>query len=275
MRFADSHCHLSLMKTPVDQVISEAACRGVDYLLCVAIDQQSCASSIALARRYPGVAASAGVHPNTAAGGDIDMQALAQQADCEEVVAIGETGLDYFRCTAPDELQRQQKGFRQHIRLARDCRKPLIIHCRDAKDDVIRILREEGAGEVGGVMHCFVEDLETARQAMALNFYISLSGIITFRNAAALREVVRQLPLERLMMETDSPYLAPAPHRGKVNQPAWVRHVAGQLAELQEVELEQLAAQTTANYLDMTGLPALESGSGGTGPEVTGPEVRV
>lgn len=260
MRFADSHCHLPLMKTPVDQIVSDASRHGVDYLLCVAIDQQSGVSGIALARYYPGVAASAGVHPNTAASEDIDMQVLEEQAACEEVVAIGETGLDYFRCTTGDDLQRQRECFRQHIRLAIDCRKPLIIHCRDAKDDVIRILREEEARKVGGVMHCFVEDLETARQAMALNFYISLSGIVTFRNAVALREVARQLPLERLMIETDSPYLAPVPHRGKINQPAWVRHVAEQLAELQGVELEQLAAQTTANYLEMTGLPALEPG---------------
>ena len=164
----------------------------------------------------------------------------------EKVIAIGETGLDYYRSQGDLDWQRQR--FRTHIRAARQIGKPLIIHSREARGDVIKILAEEGADAVGGVMHCFVDDLETAKQAMDLNFYISFSGIVTFRNAKDLQEVARQIPLDRLMVETDAPYLAPVPYRGKQNQPAYVRHVAEKIAELQEIDLQDVITATTRNF---------------------------
>ena len=254
MLLSDSHCHLSLLQDQfsVQDVVDEAARDGVHYLLCVAIDLDSGAAGMTLADAYEGVSASVGVHPNHDPGRAVDMDMLRRQAACAQVVAIGETGLDYFR--SEGDLSWQRERFRDHIRLARDFAKPLIIHCRQAKEDVIRILREEGAEEVGGIMHCFVEDWETAAQAMDLNFYISLSGIVTFKNAGDLRAVARRLPLSRLLVETDSPYLAPEPHRGKINRPAYVRCVAEYLAELKSIPLAELANQTTENYLTLTGL---------------------
>jgi TatD DNase family protein len=177
---------------------------------------------------------------------EVTVEQLAQLAAHPRVVAIGETGLDYFRLKGDLEWQRER--FRTHIRAARSCGKPLIIHTREAAADTLRIMREEGAEQVGGVMHCFTESMETAQAAMALGFYISFSGIVTFKSAAALKEVAREIPLERMLIETDSPYLAPVPFRGKVNQPAYVRHVAEEIARLRGVTPDEIGRATTANF---------------------------
>lgn len=256
----DSHCHIPLveMEGGAAAVISAAQQAGVGHMLCVSIDLESFPAVRQLARDHECVSASVGVHPNDSPGEmaseiGLSEQALLELADDPAVVAIGETGLDYYRSQGDLEWQRQR--FRTHIRAAKQCGKPLIIHSREARDDVINILTEEGAEQVGGVMHCFVDDLETAKQAMDLNFYISFSGIVTFRNARELQEVARRAPLERIMVETDSPYLAPVPCRGKQNQPAYVRHVAEKIAELQELGMEEVSAATTRNFENLFRAP--------------------
>ncbi|MFZ0791843.1 MAG: TatD family hydrolase, partial [Chromatiaceae bacterium] len=205
----------------------------------------------------PNVSVSVGVHPGQEPdeAGHIEpsLDDLVALADDRRVVAIGETGLDYYH--GRGDLGWQRERFRVHIAAARACRKPLIIHTRDAREDTIRILREEQAQEVGGVLHCFTETLEMAEQGMDLGFYVSFSGIVTFRNAADLREVASRVPLDRLLIETDSPYLAPVPHRGKPNEPRLVAHVAACIAELRGLSVEALAALTSANYFRLFGPP--------------------
>ena len=244
----DSHCHLPLieMEGGADAVICAAQQAGVGHILCVSIELASYPEIKHLADTRACVSASVGVHPNSAREIELSEKILLQLADDPAVIAIGETGLDYYR--SQGELDWQRQRFRTHIRAARQLNKPLIIHSREARGDVIKILAQEGADAVGGVMHCFVEDLETAKQAIDLNFYISFSGIVTFRNATDLQEVARQLPLERLLVETDAPYLAPVPYRGKQNQPAYVRHVAEKIADLKEVTPGQVAAATKRNF---------------------------
>ena len=202
-----------------------------------------------LAAFYPCVSASVGVHPNSPEDIALSEDVLLELAGDPAVVAVGETGLDYYR--SQGNLDWQRRRFRTHIRAARQINKPLIIHSREARGDVIKILTEEGAEAVGGVMHCFVDDLETARQAIDLNFYISFSGIVTFRNAKDLQETARQVPLGRILVETDAPYLAPVPYRGKQNQPAYLRHVAEKIAELQQVTLAEVISTTTRNYKNL------------------------
>lgn len=247
----DSHCHLDRIDlTPYDNdlgnAIRAAEENGVERILCVAIDRGNIPDVLAIAERFPNVYASVGVHPNEDDPVEVTAEELLRLAQHPRVIAIGETGLDYFRSDEGQEWQIQR--FRNHISAAKQCGKPLIIHSRDARADTIRVMREEGAEEAGGVMHCFVEDWETARAALEMGFYISFSGIVTFRNAEELREVAKQVPADRLLVETDAPYLAPVPHRGKSNQPAWVRDVAQLLAEIRGVSLEELAAQTTGNF---------------------------
>ena len=199
-----------------------------------------------LAEKYDCISASVGLHPNAEVSKEPSCQELIQLANNDNVVAIGETGLDYFRSRG--DLSWQHERFRTHIRAALAANKPLIIHCREAKHDVLRILQEEGADGVGGVMHCFVEDWDTAQRALELNFRISFSGIVTFKNALDLKEVARRVPLDALLVETDSPYLAPVPHRGQQNEPAYVRYVAEHLAELRGQSLADIASATTDNY---------------------------
>jgi TatD DNase family protein len=200
---------------------------------------------LALAEAHENFFASVGVHPDHEAE-VVETGRLVELAAHPKVVAVGETGLDYHRLSGDLEWQRER--FRTHIRAARKCRKPLVIHTRDAAEDTLRIMREEGAGEVGGVMHCFTETQEVADGALALGFYISFSGIVTFKNATQLKEVARRVPLERLLVETDSPYLAPVPHRGKTNRPGLVRHVAEEVARLRGIAFEDLAEATTRNF---------------------------
>jgi len=190
-----------------------------------------------------------GLHPNSQVEKEPLVDALAELANSTDVVAIGETGLDYYR--SEGELEWQRQRFRTHIRAAKKVKKPLIIHSREARTDVIKILEEEGADNVGGVMHCFVDDWETAESAMKLGFYISFSGIVTFKNAKEVQEVAKKVPLERLLIETDSPYLTPVPYRGKPNQPGYVRYVAEFLAELRNEEYAAIAEQTTANFFQL------------------------
>ena len=244
----DSHCHIPLLsdEMEVDSILDEAKNNNIIHMLCVAVDLEGSPEIIALAKQYEMVSASVGVHPNTQHENGLVVDDITNLGSNDNVVAIGETGLDYFRSEGDLEWQRDQ--FRTHITAAKELKKPLIIHSREAKVDVIQILKEEKADKVGGVMHCFVDDLETAKAAIDLDFLISFSGIVTFKNAKPLQEVARQISLKNMLIETDSPYLAPTPLRGKVNQPAYVRYVAEFLAELKEETLENIALNTTKNY---------------------------
>src|SRR5690348_9603594 len=221
----------------------------VSHALCVSVNLEDFPRVLALAENHPNLYASVGVHPDYENLAEPQAAQLASLADHPKVVAIGETGLDYFRLKGDLEWQRER--FREHIRAARQCSKPLIIHTREAAADTLRIMGEEGADKVGGVMHCFTESWEVARQAMEMNFYISFSGIVTFKNAVALKDVARKIRLDRMLVETDSPYLAPVPHRGQLNQPAFVRYVAEAIAELRGVTFAEIASATTANFFNL------------------------
>ncbi|MGD2082867.1 MAG: TatD family hydrolase [Chromatiales bacterium] len=247
----DSHCHLDRLDLEPyegDFAALMGATReaGVRHMLCACIDLERYPSMLALVEPEPGVSVSVGVHPNERDRRDPVADELVELAGHERNVAIGETGLDYFH--GKGDLGWQRERFRVHIEAARACGKPLIIHTREAREDTLRILREGGAGEVGGVMHCFTETWDMARRAMDMGFYISFSGIVTFRNAEALREVATRVPLDRLLIETDAPYLTPVPHRGKPNQPAYVRHVAERIADLRGLPVEQLIEVTGENF---------------------------
>ncbi|HYC45358.1 MAG TPA: TatD family hydrolase [Burkholderiales bacterium] len=244
----DSHCHLDFPELAADvpAALSEMAANGVSHALCVSVTLEDFPKVRALAEEHPNLYASVGTHPDYPDVPPVLPDDLVQRADHPRVIAIGETGLDYYRLTGDLEWQRDR--FRAHIRAARACGKPLIIHTRAAADDTLRLMREERADEVRGVMHCFTESWETAAAAIDLGFYISFSGIVTFKNAGTLREVARRVPLERLLVETDSPYLAPVPFRGKTNQPAWVKYVAEEIARLRAIDFDDLAQATTQNF---------------------------
>jgi TatD DNase family protein len=244
----DSHCHLDFpeFEGRLGEIRDQMRANGVTHALCISVNLEDFPRVLALAETYGNFYASVGIHPDRESEGMIDPERLAGLAGHPRVVAIGETGLDYYR--ASGDLGWQRERFRAHIRAARSCGKPLVIHTRQAAADTLRIMEEEGAAQVGGVMHCFTESQDVATAAVDLGFYISFSGILTFKNAGSLREVAKAVPLERLLVETDSPYLAPAPHRGKPNQPAWVRHVAEELARLRQLSIEDLASATTANF---------------------------
>ncbi len=250
MDLVDSHCHLPLIdggEAGMDGIVERARAAGVGHMLCVCVDLESFTAVRAAAARYDDVSASVGVHPNTdESAREPTIDDLLALADDAAIVAIGETGLDYFRSSG--DLEWQRRRFRTHIRAAREANKPLIIHCREAAPDLLRIMREEGADRIGGVMHCFVEDWSVAEAALELGFYISLSGIVTFKSASALQAVAAQVPDERLLIETDSPWLAPVPRRGKQNEPAYVRHTAEFIATLRGQDAAELAAMTTANF---------------------------
>jgi TatD DNase family protein len=248
MQLVDSHCHLDFddYRDRIPEVLANMAGAGVSHALCISVTLAEFPRVLALAERHPNLYATVGVHPDYPDHAEVHAEDLVRLAGHPKIVAIGETGLDYYRLTGDLEWQRQR--FRAHIRAARASAKPLVIHTRAAADDTLRIMREEGAGEAGGVMHCFTETLEVARAAVEMGFHVSFSGIVTFKNAGSLREVARTLPLDRILVETDSPYLAPVPHRGEVNEPAYVRHVAETLAAIRGLSLEALAEATTANF---------------------------
>jgi TatD DNase family protein len=251
----DSHCHLDFpdFDGRMDAVRAEMAAHGVTHALCISVSLARFPKVLALAERYPNFYASVGVHPDDAERSSVDEDELVRLARHPRVLAIGETGLDYYRTTGDTEWQRER--FRAHIRAARRAAKPLVIHTRAAAADTLRIMREERAEEAGGVLHCFTESQETADAALALGFHISFSGIVTFKNAGALKEVARRVPLERLLVETDSPYLAPVPFRGKANQPAFVRYVAEEVARLRGVAVGELAEATTRNFFRLFSPP--------------------
>jgi TatD DNase family protein len=250
----DSHCHLNFpeLKPQLDQLLEQMQRNDVGHALCVNCCLEEFDDVLAIAAGHVQIYASAGVHPNYQNVEEPDEAALIRRAQEKKVIAIGETGLDYYR--SQGDLEWQKQRFRTHIRAARKCGKPLIIHMRSASEDTLRLMAEEGADEVGGVMHCFSDSLDTARRAMEMNFHVSFSGIVTFSNAKQLKEVARQVPLDRLLVETDSPYLAPVPHRGKTNQPAYVKHVAEEIAKLHGVPLERVAKQTTSNFMQLFNL---------------------
>ena len=248
----DSHCHLDFPELQADfpAVLENMRASGVTHALTISTTLETFPAVRSVAHSQPNLWCSAGVHPDEQRDGrEVTLEELLEMAADPKVVAIGETGLDYYRVTGDTEWQRDR--FRIHIRAARRCGKPLVIHTREASADTLRLMREEGAEAVGGVMHCFTESWEVAAAAIDLGFHISFSGIVTFKNAQALREVAKRVPLERMLVETDSPYLAPVPHRGKVNQPAFVRHVAEEIARLRGISLETVAQSTTANFFTL------------------------
>ncbi len=247
----DSHCHLDFepLGEQLAEVLARARGNGVGHMLCVSVTLEKYPKIQEIASEYSYIFSSVGVHPNEREGRDPDVDELVTLAANPRVVAIGETGLDYFR--SQGDMRWQQDRFRRHIRAARQARKPLIIHTRDAAADTLAILREENATQAGGVMHCFTEFWDVAKAAMDLGFYISFSGIVTFANATALREVAAKVPDDRLLIETDAPYLAPVPYRGKTNEPAYVKHVAERLAEVRGATFDHIAEVTTNNFFQL------------------------
>jgi TatD DNase family protein len=247
----DSHCHLDRVSLKPYQgsfeaMMAETTAAGVAHMLCVSIDLEHYAEMRALVDPWPQVSVSVGVHPNERNRRDPAPEELVELASDPRNVAIGETGLDYYR--SEGDLGWQQERFRNHVIAARACGKPLIVHTRDAREDTLEILRAEQARDVGGVLHCFTESWEMARAALDLGFYISFSGIITFRNADDLREVATKVPLDRLLIETDCPYLTPVPHRGRPNEPRFVSHVAGCIAELRGMSADEVVGVTGENF---------------------------
>lgn len=248
--FIDSHCHLDRLDLSdfdnnLDNVVEAAKAADVEQMLCVSVTLDDFASMADKTAKYDNVHLSCGVHPLNQED-NVDEQRLLALADNERVIAVGETGLDYFY--APETQEVQRDAFRKHIRVAKKLNKPIIIHTRDAVQDTLDIMREEGADQVGGVLHCFTESMEMAEQAIKMGFYISFSGIVTFKNASALRHVAHQVPDDRFLIETDSPYLAPVPHRGKQNQPAFVVEVAKMLSDIRGQSVEEIARLSSANY---------------------------
>ena len=250
--YVDSHCHLTFegLHERIDEVRSAMAAADVDRALVICTTLEEFETVHALAMRYPNFWASAGVHPDNEGVREPSVDDLLERAALPRVVAIGETGLDYYRLgeRSVDDMAWQRERFRVHIRAARACAKPLIIHTRSASADTLAILRDEGEGVASGVFHCFTETADVARAALDLGFYISFSGILTFRNAQDLRDVASFVPLDRLLIETDSPYLAPVPFRGKTNQPAYVPFVAKQVAELKGLTQGEVANATSENF---------------------------
>lgn len=259
MALIDSHCHLDRLDleklgTDLDGLIEQASENGVEQMLCVSINMNNFPEVLRISHCYKNIFSSVGVHPSDTGNEEPTVERLVELADDPKIVAIGETGLDYFYNEGDLEWQRER--FRVHIRAACEAGKPLIIHTRDAEEDTLAIMREENAAEAGGVMHCFTGSKDMAKQCLELGFYISFSGIVTFRNADELREVAKMVPEDRMLIETDAPYLTPVPKRGKPNHPALVKHVAEHIAEQREVSFEQIAEATTANFQRLFGTPA-------------------
>jgi TatD DNase family protein len=246
--FVDSHCHLDFpeLAEREDDIVAAMRANDVRQALCISVTLENFPRVLAVAERHEGFYATVGVHPDNLDVDEPDVARLVALADHPKVVAIGETGLDYH--WHRDEPEWQRERFRTHIRAARECGKPLVIHTRSSAADTLRLMREERADEVGGVMHCFTETREVAEAALGLGFYISFSGIVTFKNAVELKEVARSVPRDRLLIETDSPYLAPVPHRGRTNEPAWVVHVAEEIARLRNESVEAIAEATRDNF---------------------------
>jgi TatD DNase family protein len=247
----DSHCHLDRLSLDrcggsLEAAIEAARGRGVDAMLCVCISEENKGEVLDIARRFPNIFASAGVHPSDVMTDVVPVETLKQWADHPEVVALGETGLDYHY--GADSAQIQKDSFAAHLIAAGELHLPVIVHTREARQDTLDLIKAHGHPESAGVLHCFTESWEMAAQAMDMNYFISISGIVTFKNAEEIRDVVRKTPLDRLLVETDSPYLAPVPYRGKPNEPAYVREVAEYVAALKGVRIEELAEITSNNF---------------------------
>jgi TatD DNase family protein len=253
IQLVDSHCHLPLIDRQeggLDTILSNAKEAGIGHMLCVSIDLESFPEIKEIASRYDHIYASVGVHPNSGIKTEPSVEELVRLASNDsDIVAIGETGLDYFRSTG--DLKWQHDRFITHIEAAIEVQKPLIIHTRDAGNDTINIMRNENADKCSGVMHCFVDDYDIAKKALDLGFYISFSGIVTFKNARQVQDVAKRIPLDRLLVETDSPYLAPVPFRGKTNQPAYVKNVAEYIADLRGIALNDLINASTSNFFEL------------------------
>ena len=250
----DSHCHLDRIDLkPYEDDFScfmtAAKANQLEHLLCIAIDLESYPAMLDLVLNFPEISLTVGVHPNVKECKDPSVDELVALGKLNKVIGIGETGLDYFR--SEGDLSWQHQRFRNHIRAAKILKKPLIIHTREAKSDTLKILKDEGAEEIGGIIHCFTEDWEFAQKALDLNFYISFSGIITFNNATTIRDVVKKIPSDKFLIETDSPYLAPVPFRGRPNYPIYVRYVAEQVAELRGITVNKVADITTNNFYNL------------------------
>jgi TatD DNase family protein len=253
----DSHCHLDFPEYDghLDEIRKGMEDRGVSHAMCISINLAGFPKVLSLAERYSNFFATVGIHPDQKPdepGASADMEELVRLARHPKVLAVGETGLDYHWHKDAPEWQRER--FRIHIRAARASGKPLVIHTREAADDTLRIMREEGADKASGVMHCFTETLAVAQTSMAMGFYISFSGIVTFKNARELQETARAVPLDRMLVETDSPFLSPVPHRGQTNQPGFTRHVAEAIASLKGISPDEVAAATTANFQRLFGV---------------------
>jgi len=248
MPFVDSHCHINFpeLSENIGDVLAQMRDNEVVSALCVSVNLADFPQVLALAEQHSHIYASVGVHPDYEGVEEPDITHLVRLAQHPRIIAIGETGLDYYRLKG--DLEWQRARFRTHINAARESGKPLIIHTREAGADTLRIMAEEKASEAGGVMHCFTETWEVAEAALEMGFYISFSGIVTFKNAKQLKEIAQRVPLERILIETDAPYLAPVPHRGKLNQPAYVKHVAEEIASLRNISLEEVGRSTMENF---------------------------
>ncbi len=248
MSFIDSHCHINFheLAENIGDILVKMQQNDVLSALCVSVNLADFPQLLALACQYPNIYASVGVHPDYEDVYEPTVARLIELAQHPRIIAIGETGLDYYRLTGDLEWQRER--FRTHIRAAKACGKPLIIHTRSAAEDTLRIMQEEDAGDIGGVMHCFTENWEVAQGALEMGFYISFSGIVTFKNALQIKEVAQRVPMDRMLIETDAPYLAPVPFRGKLNQPAYVKHVAEEIAQLRGLSVEEVGRLTSINF---------------------------
>ena len=249
----DSHCHLNFLdlaefNNDLSEVLEKAKEKGVGQFLTVCVDLADYPELERLAATYSNINISVGVHPNSEMDYPVTAKLLCELAANPACIAIGETGLDYYRTHTSEAQEEQRERFREHIKAALITSKPLIIHTRQAAEDTLSLMTQENAGQIGGVMHCFAENLDIAKRAIDLNFYISFSGIVTFKNATSLQEVARKIPLERILIETDSPYLAPVPYRGKQNHPGLVKYVAEAIAALRGMQYEQIAEITTNNF---------------------------
>ena len=247
----DSHCHLDRIDLKpyhdsFNAFVDDATAQQIEHMLCIAIDMESYSDMLALVEPYPQISLSVGVHPNVTEGREPSIDELLQLAQHDKVIAIGETGLDYFH--SKGDLEWQHQRFRNHISVAKTLNKPLIIHTREAGHDSLDVLKAEGADVVGGIIHCFTEDWAYAKKALDLNFYISFSGIVTFKNAQAIKGVAQKVPADRFLIETDSPYLAPAPYRGKPNYPTYVKYVAEHIAELRGTTFAEIAQLSRDNF---------------------------
>lgn len=245
----DSHCHLDRLSNDesLDDKLAAARERGIDKMLCVCISEENRDRVLEIADSHAHVFASVGVHPSDVKGDPITAETLAVWSEqSSKVVALGETGLDYYH--SKEFVDVQQASFIAHLEAGKSLKLPIIVHTREARDDTLRLIQSHGCKDTAGVLHCFTETWEMAKSALDMNYYISISGIVTFKNAADLKDVAKKIPLERLLVETDSPYLAPVPYRGKPNEPKYVREVAEYIAELRGISFDELAARTSENF---------------------------